>query len=487
MRFLKLSAVLCLALVAANAPAQINIPELYVLATTPMIAGGSPEIRVSYDGRLWSGPSFPKDSAGRPIAAAFGVPPGIGTNYQKYLLAFFDTSGTLNTMESVDGLTWTNRIRHGSFSVTQHSRPSVAYDTKTSRWYVAFRRADDTVFVRGFSAIDGSGTTATIVPDVRTTQAIGFAITTDGVPSSATHSRQLLAWRSGGIFMKQTLDPNNWPAGGGIDTGLGSESGPFLSTSFGMTRIALASFARPAPGDDTDRVHHGTLSVLEATSESLASWQRLFFVDGGTGAATVSAAFAGPFSATVAAKGNGGVPTTSTWFSSGASTVVLGGTERELHTATGLDASMAFGNDDGTSLRKVKLIFFRFQRGFLKPRATEDVVLNVEHQGGQRIPGLDSSRPVVATMTPWQVTNAAMDATVSWGSGHGGVLPKFGLMMQEGDRIVVQVTGDDGTVSQTLTFKDVVDALHSGVERELTVDIPSTTNPYRVFFIAETP
>src|SRR5207244_5719203 len=149
----------------------------------------------------------------------------------------------------------------------------VAFDSKTSRWYVAFRRGDDRIFVRSFSAHDGSGTSANVVPDVRTTQAVGFAITDVGVPANSVHNRLLLAYRGGGpIMMKQTLDPENWPAGPGTDTGLSSESGPFLSTSFGLTRVAVTGTTRPPPEDDTirwgdpsGRLNHGTLSVVNAT------------------------------------------------------------------------------------------------------------------------------------------------------------------------------------------------------------------------------
>jgi len=491
MRAFALITLLSLSAGIAGAQPRIDVPELYVLATTPNTPGRSPETRVSYDGRLWSGPSYPRDSNGVPIAARTGVPAGIGTNFQKYLLAFFDTGGTLNTMESVDGLTWTNRLLHGSFNVTQHSRPAVAYDGKSSRWYVAFRQGDDHVVVRRFSAIDGQGTSADIIPGVITRQAIGFAVTDVGVPANAPHNRLLLAWRAGSIFIKQTLDPENWPAGTGTDTGLSSEAGPFLSTSFGLIRVGLTGTTRPQASEDTiqfgdpsGRLHHGTLSVVESLNDPLTSWRRMFFIDGGMTAAGFSPAFAGPRTATVAAKGNP-TPNTSTWFSSGNGRVVLGATARDIATQTGMDVSMAFGQDTGTALRRITLVFRRFHR-IVHERGMEDVRLEVEHRGAQRIPGDNSTRPLIARMTPWQIEDANTNATVQW--SHDGQLPRFSALMHPNDQIVVRVTGDDGTVTEILSFNDIGNALRNATgDSQMDVNSPTSRPGYMVFFIAQSP
>ena len=68
---------------------------------------------------------------------------GIGTSDKKYLLAYFSPTGTLHTQESPDGQNWSNDLTHGTFNVDQHSRPSVAFDYHTSRWYVAFRQSNN--------------------------------------------------------------------------------------------------------------------------------------------------------------------------------------------------------------------------------------------------------------------------------------------------------------------------------------------------------
>jgi hypothetical protein len=477
---------------------QVDPPELYVLATTPTSSGRAPETRVSYDGRNWSGPNFARNSQGVPIAAQLGVPSGVGTNFQKYLLAFFDDQGHLHTQESFDGVTWTNDRTEATFNVDQHSRPAIAYDHKTSRWYIAFRESDGRVTVRSFHAPTGQGTSLNRVPDVTTTHAIGFAITTEGLPANATHSRLLLAYREGNgtIRMKETLDPENWPSGVGTDTRRSSESGPFLDTAFGLLRLGLTGTSTPPQNEDpfmwgegTGRLSHGTVSVAQSRDGTFTSWERVFFIDGGTTAAGFSPSFAGPRTGTVSAKGNYPLSTTSIWFSIGNVLRIAGLPPRaEPHTETGLDSSMTFGQDrqagSRTSpFRHVTLVFRRFHRGVPDRRNREDVTLEVEHYGVEATPG--SGRSILARMNPWEIEDARKDATVQWSQGHNSQFPRFTLLMQVGDQVLVKVTGDDGTVSQVLTFQDIDNATRSQGDVEIGVNRPSDRTSYSVFYIAE--
>jgi len=466
------------------------------MATTPLGSGLSPETRASYDGHLWSGPNYARDSAGVPIEAQGGVPPGIGTNYEKYLLAFFSANGTLHTQESTNGLIWSNDLTHGVFAVDQHSRPSVSFDRKSSRWYVAFRRSDGSVFVHSFSATSGQATSGNEVPDVRTIQAIGFAVSDLNVPAGSPHNRLMLAWRDGAgpIRMKHTLDPENWPAGSGIDTGIGSESGPFVDTAFGLVRLGVTGASVPPPGEDPfrfgegpGRLAHGTVSVIAAKDDTFMAWERTFWVDGGTTSAGFSPAFAGPRTATVAAKGNYPLSTTSAWFSAGNVQRVSGLPPRaEPATRTGLDVSMAFGQEgNANDLLNVTLVFRRFHRGVPDRRQQEDVALEVEHFGGQRILGDDSTRPFLGRMNRWDVANAQKDATVQFTQGHGSQLPRFRALLQPGDQVRVKMSGDDGTVSHALTFDEVKAAFRTRGDSQLTANEPANHVSYTVFFIAE--
>jgi hypothetical protein len=444
---LAIQAAIALLLAGCGHPVKIRLPERYVMASTPLRASAPPETRLSPNGIVWTGVvGVPRDAGGNPIAAKSGVPPGIGTNLDGYLLAWFDPSGVLRSQTSPDGASWSDDASHGSFGVDQLSRPAVTFDYDRSRWVAAFRNTGGQVVIQTLRP--ASATLATLALP-------GNSL----MPGLAFFNHEfVLAYRTvSGIQIVRSADGSVWAPLPGITATAGgspivSEGGPSLAYTLGTLFLSVNRLTPATP------LSHGFVEVY--TSGDALSWT-LHKTFSPSSPQSRGAAVAGPQSRTVVADA-GTSSDTMVWASDAARGV-------SVPTGTGLEASLAFGPKGSFELFTTRLSFRRFQRGTPEYAAREDVKLNVEH--------LDAAGNVLRRMPEWEVEDAHKHAVNGWNEGHGGTYPTFSALLAPGDSIRVRVDGDDGEVSGTLTF----DQLKTNID-SLDCETPANRTKYTVWF-----
>lgn len=192
----------------AHSGPQLSVPDQYVLAYTRPGSPARVETVASNGGGIWSAPNSPRDAQGNPLPTS-GVPPGIGANTREYMLAWFDSNGTLNSVTSANSSSWGNLQTHGTFSVNINSRPSVAYHYGQQSWFVAFL----------------NNTNAIIVLPVRPTT--GVAVTVAGVTTSLPPTMEfwnnelLIAYKGGGlnVSLVRSGDGAAWSTASSLQVG----------------------------------------------------------------------------------------------------------------------------------------------------------------------------------------------------------------------------------------------------------------------------
>jgi hypothetical protein len=388
----------------------LSIPEWHAMAS--VVSQGSLETRVSPDGIRWSGPNFATNAGGARIPADQSIPPGIGSDNRTYLLVFFSPGGQLNSLTSVNGLAWTGALTHGAFAVDANSRPAVAHDFRNNRWVTAFRTTNNHVTILPLRPAG---------PAMVLTQA-----TSAKAPAlSWVNDQFVLAFHTpSGTRVLKAPDGARWPATAvGATVTLNpivSAGAPYITNSIGTLYMATATATNIDVFSSTDGL----------------SWTRERTL-ARTGAYQPDPAISGPLTEQVIALPMGG--RTQTWLNNG-----LG---LEVPTGAVAPVSLAFGPRDNTVLQQARIVFNRVTRVPADP-GREDLTLRVTWMG--------VSVGQVRAYDPWQVLNVTKNQVHTWNEGRPSPdLPTFTPMIQSGESLRIQVTGDDGSYSRTLTSAEL--------------------------------
>jgi hypothetical protein len=385
-----------------------------------------------------------------------GVPAGLGSSNDTFLLARFAPGGVLTTTTSTDGLTWAGATTHGAFPVDLQSRPAVAYDFRNRTWFAAFRRSDGMfVVVRVMPA----GGTPVTVP--------GLAPSTSAPALTWVNDTFVLAFPDAmnRVRILRSPDGVTWPAtGGAIATDASGApivaadaASLFLTNSLGTLFMTVKGL----PQGPT--LHRGAVRVFSSADALTWTLERNLVP---TSPSSRGAAVAGPESEQVVVD-SAPSQMTEVWFNN---TQV-----RSFQTGTtDYEVTAAHGPAAPGALRDVEITFNQFKRlgGQFGIGDDEDVTLSAEHfdVGGVR----------VHAIPPRTVDNAVKNQTHFWNQTSGGARPKLAVLMQAGETIVITVDGDDNPVSTTLTLGDITAACPSE-RRELIADQPASADPYQLF------
>jgi hypothetical protein len=375
------------------------------------------------------------------MAAKSGVPAGIGTNNEVYLLVFFDPSNVLHTQSSPNGLNWSGDQTHGSFNVDQESRPAVAYDFTNDKWLIAFRRSDGDVTVLGVRPN---------TPPVTLTGVSGSL----AIAMTWVGGNFVLATRdASGVYIRTSADGVSWSAPvQATETGtpIISEGAPFLTNVLGTLYMAVNPLH---PLRDTNALGSGFVEVFSSTDGATWTYERLLDP---TNPFSRGAAVAGPMSAQAVIEPTAGSSSSDAWYNT-----QEGAT---LKTRTSLEVSMSFGpngpvsaldpNNPGAvdDIANVELTFNRFQRCLPEYDEYEDVTLEVKH--------FDLNGSLIRAMTPFVYEDAYKHQVHHWSAGSPtSDYPVFRTLMQAGEWIEVWIEGDDGPSMGVITLPEIVSSV----------------------------
>jgi hypothetical protein len=415
---------------------SISIPERFVIASTPIVTNAAPETRVSINGIRWSGPNFPRDANGNPMAAKFSVPAGICANANVYLLAWFDPNNILHTQTSNNGLNWSTDQTHGTHNVDIGSRPALAYNYTDSEWLAAFRLADETVAVR---RLDPAGTTTTNIGSINSTFPVAFAW---------TGGQYVLAFRQvTGIWIRTSIDGVTWTAAvPAAETGtqIGSEGAPFLTNSLGTLYMCVNPLH---PLRNTNSVGSGFVEIYSSLDGIDWTFERLLDPTNPFGR---GAAIAGPMSAQVMMEAAAGHSSSDAWLNNRQGVTIQTRTSYEVSLAFGPNGANGAGTPGG-DIANVRVTFNRFKRCRPVFQDYEDVTLEARH--------LDLNGNVIREMPVYEFEDAYKHEEHFWNEGGRGDLPKIETLMQPGEIIEVRVTGDEGTAQYDMTFDEIANGI----------------------------
>jgi hypothetical protein len=432
------------------------LPERYAVAATSVSTPSVIHTYVSPDGVRWSG----RGAGSATLAVMPGVPAGLGSSNDTFLLARFAPGGVLTTATSTDGLTWAGATTHGAFPVDLQSRPAVAYDFRNRSWFAAFRRSDGMfVVVRVMPA----GGTPVTVP--------GLAPSTSAPALTWVNDTFVLAFPDAmnRVRILRSPDGVTWPANGGA-IATDASGAPivaadaaslFLTNSLGTLFMTVKGL----PQGPT--LHRGAVRVFSSADALTWTLERNLVP---TSPSSRGAAVAGPESEQVVVD-SAPSQMTEVWFNN---TQV-----RSFQTGTtDYEVTAAHGPAAPGALSDVEITFNQFKRlgGQFGIGDDEDVTLSAEHfdVGGVR----------VHAIPPRTVDNAVKNQTHFWNQTSGGALPRLAVLMQPGETIVVTVDGDDNPVTRTLTLGDITAACPSE-RRELIADQPASADPYQLFITCQ--
>jgi hypothetical protein len=363
-----------------------------------------------------------------------GVPAGLGSSNDMFMLAWFDPAGTLTTATSTDGLNWVGATTHGMFQVDLQSRPAVAYDSRNRTWFVAFRGSDGMFVVTRVLPLGGAAVT---VP--------GLAPSTSAPALTWVNDTFVLAFPDAmnRVRILRSADGVTWPANGGaiatdvtaapiVPIVAADAASLFLTNSLGTLFMTVKGL------DQGMTLHRGAVRVFSSADALTWTLERTLLP---TSPSSRGAAVAGPGSEQVVVD-SAPSQMTEVWFNN---TQV-----RSFQTGTtDYEVTAAHGPAAAGTLRQVEITFNQFKRlrGPYGVGDDEDVTLTAEHfdVGGAR----------VHAIPPRIVDNAVKNQTHFWNQTSGGALPKLAVLMQAGETIVFTVDGDDNPVSRTLTLADV--------------------------------
>jgi len=135
-----------------------------------------------------------------------GVPAGLGSSNDLFVLAWFDPAGMLTTATSTDGLNWRGATTHGTFSVDLQSRPAVAFDFRNETFFVAFRGSDG--MFRVIRVMPAGGAVVTVP---------GLAPSTSAPALTWVNDTFVLAFPDAmnRVRILRSPDGVTWPANGG--------------------------------------------------------------------------------------------------------------------------------------------------------------------------------------------------------------------------------------------------------------------------------
>ena len=429
-----------------------SLPQRYAIAATSVSTPSVIHTYVSPDGVQWSGRGA--GSAMLPVMP--GVPAGLGSSNDLFVLAWFDPAGMLTTATSTDGLNWRGATTHGTFSVDLQSRPAVAFDFRNETFFVAFRGSDG--MFRVIRVMPAGGAVVTVP---------GLAPSTSAPALTWVNDTFVLAFPDAmnRVRILRSPDGVTWPANGGA-IATNSSGAPivaadaaslFLTNSLGTLFMTVKGL----PQGQT--LHRGAVRVFSSADALTWTLERNLVP---TSPSSRGAAVAGSGSEQVVVD-SAPSQMTEVWFNN---TQV-----RSFQTGTAdYEVTAAHGPAAPGTLREVEITFNQFKRlgGQFGIGDDEDVTLSAEHfdVGGVR----------VHAIPPRTVDNAVKNQTHFWNQTSGGALPKLAVLMQAGETIVITVDGDDNPVSRTLTLADIT-AVCPSERRELIADQPASDDPYQLF------
>jgi hypothetical protein len=441
-----------LAMLLILAGCSTRLPERYTIAATSVSTPSVIHTYVSPDGVQWSG----RGAGSATLAVMPGVPAGLGSSNDMFMLAWFAPGGVLTTATSTDGLNWVGATTHGMFPVDLQSRPAVAFDFRNDTWFVAFRRSDGMFVV------------------VRVMPAGGAAVTVPGLAPST--SAPALTWVNdtfvlgfpdamNRVRILRSADGVTWPANGGaIATNAAGApivaadaASLFLTNSLGTLYMTVKGL----PQGPT--LHRGAVRVFSSADALTWTLERSLVP---TSPSSRGAAVTGPRSEQVVVD-SAPSQTTEVWFNDTQVRAFQTGT-------TDYEVTAAHGPAAPGTLRQVEITFNQFKRlgGPFGIGDDEDVTLSAEH--------FDVAGVRVHAIPPRTVDNAVKNQSHFWNQTSGGALPKLAVLMQAGETIVITVDGDDNPVSRTLTLGEITAACPTD-RHELVADQPASADPYQLF------
>lgn len=410
--------------------AQQNLPSRFVLVTTQGDDPAHIETRVSTDGKIWSGPNYPRTTTGAKHPSHHQIAPGIGTNTQEYMLVWFDVNGQLHSQVSDNGLDWRRDKVYGTYQVNINSRPSVVYNYTEQEWWTAFREGQEIV-VRQLLSNGAGASTRISVPNIQL--GISMVWTTDGF---------ILAYRAsapGDVYLLQSPDGMSWnPAPGSVVMDISgnpirSKGSPYLSYALGTLRLGTNDNFTAVQGFDAGK-------ILLYRQQSNGSWEleqeleRIQFNSRGV-------AVAGPSDNLVIAAAN--ADHTAMWWKFQK--------QDALNTQTELEPCLSHGPAGQMELYNVEIRFGHYKRvpepGNWDYGDEEDVTLEVKHlaECGQEL----------TQMAPVHLEDMIKGTTHIWSQNTpNSVQPVFQTLLQPQEFVEIAITGDGGTVRKRLTLSD---------------------------------
>jgi hypothetical protein len=431
----------------------IRVPELYVMASTA--DDGSIETRVSVDGGQWSTANPILNPGGTPASSPLKTPPGIGADATGYVIAWFDSMGTLSSQTSTNGVTWTGPLTHGTFAVDPSSRPAVVFGA--GAWFAAFSDATGTPTVIRIRPTTSAPAT---VPSLAGARMLGMAFFNNSF---------LLAHKAAGGFdvrILSTANPLAWPGmpGTPVTTGAGaainSDTWPQLTTSPGTLWLAVDRGTSFNPA-----LQNGITDTYTSADGMTWNLQHSYMP---TNPHTTGLALAGPQTAQVVADPNTNSTNVFRSSDSGMSRILT-------HTTS--PVSLAFGPKGPDSIRVATITFRRFKRGPPTiPFSTEDVTLAVEH--------LDGRGRLVGQHGPWEFKKAEKDTDHPFDQfppDHR--FPEIVFVAQATDTLRVHMSGDGGEVTGDVNVGALMTTpAPANGERLVEATQPPSRTLYQVWF-----
>ena len=435
-------------------------PERFVIASVPASSPLRPETRVSDDGIIWSGPSFPRNSAGGPAAIKNGVPPGIGANQDKYLLVWFDPTGTLCSQVSTNGVDWGSNQTHGTFTMIDvRSRPSVTYAPGIRKWFVAFKQSDGSVNVVDLGS-DLMGRNVVKVPGIRADDApsIAFNRNTGLVLISNTRGNPPT------LFRMTSPDGQNWSTAAPITAGginLESAPAPYVQYAWSQGDYYLAIHEITSTILRTGKIH--VYKSMEASN-----WDLVLTIDS-VDPDSEGPAIAGFSNNMLIANYKGANQITETWYNDTASLTPVN--TRSISTV-----SLAYGPRSQSDLRNINFTFIRFQR--LNPDSgTEDVTLRVEH--------LTADGQLIQKSRAYTKRGASKQQINNW-TGDWGTHIFFSAYYKPNEIIRVFVDGAGNEVHEDFSWNTPPQPVYApGSASVLRADQPMGNVAYNVYYELE--